>query len=687
MANERILIVEENAETRLKQIQHWFTATLKFIGDAIVTTDREGNILFLNPVAETLTGWTQAEALNRKSAEVLPLLRGETRALILDPVRTVMAGGTVLSLTQGGTLVAKDGREIPVTGSMAPIQDEQGVIIGTVLILRDVTERKRTEFRQAQMARLGHRLNAANFFVEAARQIVDTARNLFGWDACSLELYAAESDLVSPLLTIDTIDGQSVEGLYAYESAPPTPLIEHILKEGATLILRTTASPSETGLIPFGDKGRLSSSLMFVPVRNGTRVLGFLSIQSYSENTYTQDDLHLLQAMADHCGGALERIHSREALQKSEERFHAFMRNTPVAAFIKDAAGRYLYGNPTWASQFNKLPEELFGKTDFDLWPADVASEFQKSDAAARASEKSLETVEESTQPDGSKTHWIAIKFSMPDDSNQKLVGGLAFDITARKLAEEELNHSREQLRSLAAHLQLVREEERIRISREIHDQLGQLITTFKMDLSWLEKRLRGMSGQPEPLSLLDKVETMTSLADEMVQSVRRIASELRPGALDDLGLVPALDWQARGFALRTGIACEFSSDLGTVELDPDLSTGVFRIFQETLTNVARHAQATQVSVQVIRRGDCLVLKIRDNGCGITQQELRNSKSLGLLGMRERVMLLGGQFEISGSAGQGTVVEVRIPFVPRPTHPGGRGSEAEAEGRKKSEIR
>lgn len=233
-------------------------------------------------------------------------------------------------------------------------------------------------------------------------------------------------------------------------------------------------------------------------------------------------------------------------------------------------------------------------------------------------------------------------------------------DITERRRAEIELRQSREQLRSLAAHLQDVREEERTRIAREVHDELGQMITGLKMDLSWLEKRLPAIADLAAREPLATKTSTMSGLLDRMVKSVRKIASELRPGVLDDLGLVPALEWQACDWQAHTGIECQVSASLEGVTVSPERGTALFRIFQEALTNVARHAQATRVRVQIGADGGWLVMEIQDNGRGITDEERQRAKSFGLLGMNERATLLGGEFTISGEPGRGTTVRVRI---------------------------
>lgn len=226
-----------------------------------------------------------------------------------------------------------------------------------------------------------------------------------------------------------------------------------------------------------------------------------------------------------------------------------------------------------------------------------------------------------------------------------------------------ELHQTNRALRDLAAHLQSVREEEQIRIAREIHDELGQVLTGLKLDLTWLAGRLEG-----DQSPLVDKVKSMSLLIDNTVQSVRKIASGLRPEVLDEGGFTAAIAWQAQEFQLRSGIRCLVDLQTGVPELDGTRSTAMFRIFQELLTNVARHAHATRVEVTVRGNGACLELEVRDNGRGITEEEIYDVGSLGLLGIRERLLPFGGTFEIAGTAGEGTRVRVSIPLVRERAH-------------------
>jgi signal transduction histidine kinase len=226
-----------------------------------------------------------------------------------------------------------------------------------------------------------------------------------------------------------------------------------------------------------------------------------------------------------------------------------------------------------------------------------------------------------------------------------------------RRRAERQLRESHEQLRALSAHLQTVREEERTRIAREVHDELGQALTGLKLDLSRLGNQLPRAPKAP-----VEKVKSLVARIDCTIQTVRRIATELRPGILDDLGLVAAIEWQANDFQSRTGITCEVTAMDCEPELNRDLNTTFFRIFQETLTNVIRHAEATRVEVQLKQEADHVVLEVSDNGRGISEAEIADTRSIGLRGMRERAALLGGDVTIRGLPNEGTSVTVRIPF-------------------------
>jgi signal transduction histidine kinase len=237
------------------------------------------------------------------------------------------------------------------------------------------------------------------------------------------------------------------------------------------------------------------------------------------------------------------------------------------------------------------------------------------------------------------------------------LIMEVGLDITERKKAETELTNSRQQLRNLSEHLQSVREEERTHIAREIHDELGQVLTSLKIDVSMVAGKLPA-----DNKFLLEKTELMMKRIDETIQTVKKICSELRPTILDHFGLQAAIEWQAEDFQKRTGIKCEVSFHPEDIVPDKNISIVIFRIFQEALTNIMRHAGATEVKASLKAEDSMVTLEVKDNGKGITEKEIARPSSFGLLGIRERVNFLGGGVTISGIRNRGTTIEVNLPF-------------------------
>jgi len=241
-----------------------------------------------------------------------------------------------------------------------------------------------------------------------------------------------------------------------------------------------------------------------------------------------------------------------------------------------------------------------------------------------------------------------------------RMVSGM-MAITARKKAQQQLELSRRQMRALSARQDTLREEERTRIAREIHDQLGQMLTGLKMNLRWIEKRMRQHNEEKNDwASLEDKLADSVELTDETIGCVQNIAADLHPSVLDHLGLATALKFEAERFQKRSGIGITARA-IEEVGLKIGVAVAMFRIFQEALTNVARHASATAVEVQLGRKDDYLVLQVKDNGKGISPEALASPRSLGLVGMKERASLLAGEVTFESPPEGGTVVTLRVP--------------------------
>ena len=258
-----------------------------------------------------------------------------------------------------------------------------------------------------------------------------------------------------------------------------------------------------------------------------------------------------------------------------------------------------------------------------------------------------------------SPSHHLWISFSFRIFPDKKFAEGILVDVTEGKNAEEKLLASHQQLRNLSAHLQSVREEERVKIAREIHDELGQVLTVAKIYLSVLLDGI--MSGQQTSMESVHKsLESITKIVDDSITLVKGIAYQLRPIILDELGLKEAIEWEASEFQKRTGITCIVNSE--EPQLGREESAAVFRILQEALTNVARHAKASSVDVRLNADEQKLTLRISDNGKGVLVTDTQKPKSLGIVGMKERAIFLGGRLEVKNVDGGGTAILLEVPL-------------------------
>jgi PAS domain S-box-containing protein len=368
--------------------------------------------------------------------------------------------------------------------------------------------------------------------------------------------------------------------------------------------------------------------------------------------------------------GSLEDVTARKeaerSLRESEARKGAILNSVLDAIITIDDRGCVAEFNPGAEKIFGRRREDVMGKELAGLIIPPALREKHR-----RGLQRYLSTghgamlgkrVELTALRSDGKEFPVELTVTKVGLDGPPLFTGYVRDITDRKRAEKQLRDSREQLRALAAYLQSVREEERTRIAREVHDELGQALTGLKIDLAWLERRVVETSTSDDLHQFEEKLRELPDRVDTIVATVRKIATELRPPVLDDLGLEAAIEWQIQEFEKRTGIKCRFSCSLKRVELDPDRATAVFRIFQETLTNIARHADATQVNIHVKEESQKLILEVHDNGRGMTDRDLSGARSLGLLGMRERATMLDGEVNIIARQGKGTTVGVRIPI-------------------------
>jgi PAS domain S-box-containing protein len=363
-----------------------------------------------------------------------------------------------------------------------------------------------------------------------------------------------------------------------------------------------------------------------------------------------------------------ERKQAEALLHAKEQEFRAIVEHTPDQIIRYDREFRRTYVNPAVARAYGLPAEALIGKP--------IGSVIQ--DAALDIKKEELERLRqqianvfdtgrsyeyEITWPVPAGDRYYSVRLIPELDLNGSVINvlGIARDITEHKRSEEKLKTTSEQLRALSARLQSAREEEGNRIAREIHDELGGALTSLKWDLESFGKAISESRDQSQVQILREKIDAMLRLSETTISAVRRISSELRPSILDDLGLAEAIEWQAREFQVRTGLICHCECSVENVDLNQEQLTAVFRILQEALTNILRHAQATRVDIVAKVEAGNFVLTISDNGRGITEDDKSRLQSLGLLGMRERAHLIRGEIDITGVAAQGTVVTVRVP--------------------------
>lgn len=466
----------------------------------------------------------------------------------------------------------------------------------------EVQERKRVAVALSAFSQLGQKLHSARTEKESARIIAETARSLIAYDWCSITLYGAESRL-EPLMDVSFVDA----------NAP------------------------------------MRSSLS-VPIRNGSRVVGVLALKSCSADAFNIGDANTLQALGDYCGGALDRIHAEEARRDTERRFSAFMANAPALAWMKDADLRYVFTNPMFQEFTGCSAAEIEGRTDFELWPEALASRIRANDVQVFESQAPLETQESFGQSSEDDRTLLALRFLFTTSTGERFVAGMAIEITEQKRAEAALHR-------LPQSILEAQEKERRRVARELHDGVNQAIASIKFRIQTAEQQIH--RGDPKWQDTCSKSKEML---DSVLQQVRRLSRNLRPGELDDFGLVPAARSACQEFEARTGIEVKFNHSGLDDRLPPPLELSLYRIIQEALTNIEKHAGATAVDISLSNDTSTVRLHISDNGHGFDAAEVQSRRSgLGLLHMRERASLVGGTFLLTSAPGAGVRLVIETP--------------------------
>ncbi len=503
-----------------------------------------------------------------------------------------------------------------------PLRESNGQVSGVIGVAFDVTDRRRAEdaLRESE-ARLRTIIESEPDCVK----LVDTQGRLLDMNPAGLAMIEAES--------IDAVRGLPVTDVVAPEH------------RAAFADLHRRVIAGESGTLEFeviGLKGKRSwLATHAVPLRDASGTI---------------------QAALDITRDISRRRLAERALVESEERFcKAFYANALPLLITRLDDGMVLDANEAFAELVNRPREEILGQTTVTLGVIDPprrASIIDKLREQGVVNDIELELRPRDREPRKGLLSLVRIELG-----GQPCTLGTYRDVTEAKRAEDQLRASRSALRSLATRQQDIREDERTRIAREIHDSLGQALTALKLQLAAAQD-----AAATEAPALSTRLSETASMVDDLVKSVRRIATELRPAILDQLGLPAAVEWLAQDFSRRTGIRCQATILPINGAISDELATALFRIVQEALTNVSRHAGATRVNIELGVKSDCVTLEVNDDGGGITEAGTTGPRSLGILGMRERAAVLGGVLEVAPRAGGGTRVAAWFPPPPGAPH-------------------
>jgi len=599
----RDITARKKSEQQLRESEEKYRMLFEQSMDAVAIVSVDGTLVNANPAYLRLFGHTP-DAIGREVSArhyVDPADREEM-------LRRVDRDGVIID--QEVKLKKVDGTVMDVVRSVVARRDQQGRLVGLQSVTRDITAEKR------QRAALADELARRRILVEQSRDGIV----VLDQDGRVVETNRRFADMLGYL-------PEEVLRLRVWDWDVPTP------SDGLREMIRTV---DEAGDHFETQHRRKDGTVYDVEISTNAAVFG---------------GQKLIFCV---CRDITKRKKAEEALRESELRFRALVEHTGLGFTVTRTDGSFIEANDVFLQMTGYSRDDLLRLRMPDVYASEETSERMLKQCLWNGYVRGEEL--EFTRKDGSPL-FLSLTCAFVPRGGERVVISEFLDITERRRVEAEVRRSREELRLLATRLEEAREEERTGIARELHDQLGQALTALKFDLDTL---LRA-AGRQEGVSV-EKVTGMLRLVDDTARDVRRLSSELRPGILDDVGLAAAMDWQLTQFAERTGIQCRMTGHADDARLDRSRSTALFRVFQELLTNIARHAGARGVSVGLDEEGGNYVLTVSDDGAGITPQQIADTSSLGLIGMRERLRPLGGSIQLKGIPGKGTTVRVTLPL-------------------------
>lgn len=568
--------------------------------------------------AEEIFGWTQCEAIGVTIPSLGLVFTDD--APVIDFVIENLTNGSANSIKRVNRNNTKDGRVIYGEWHNSVLKDSNGKIFSCLSFVQDVTEQKETEVA------LQERENYLRTILETDPEcvkILGPAAEIIQMNEAGLEMIEADN--------FEQVAGSKF-----------TPLILHEYKNKFNLLISDVIN---------GNSCKLEYQ-----VRGLKGTLRWLGTHAVPLRNASGDIISVLSISRD----ITEEKRAKEVISLNEQQLSLIYNSGSDVIFLLEVEENYkckfISVNNTFLVVTGLTSNQVIGKYVNQVIPESSLPLVEQNHKKAIESGETVEWEEISEFPAGIRTGWVRVT-PVFNEANKciRLVGSVQ-DITERKRAELELREKNEDLQRLSAHLQNIREEERSNIAREIHDELGERLTGIMLDVSWLEKQ-----APTTTLPVKKKFKELINLVDDTIKTVRKISTELRPSILDDFGLVDALEWQASEFEKRTGIRCKIKSFVETPVTDKKITITLFRIFQESLTNIARHSKAENVWCQLTEHEKIIELTVTDDGVGVDTTTIEAKQTLGLSGMKERVFMVNGTFEISSERGRGTTIIVSVP--------------------------
>jgi PAS domain S-box-containing protein len=614
---EVVLVLANNvtersrAEARLRESSQALAALIRASPLSIITLDREGAVTSWNPAAERIFGWREEEVLGQP----LPVVPADQRAQF-DAYRDAELRGE----TRNGVEVRrqrKDGSLIDVNIWTAPVKDANGIVQSTFGIVADISERKRAEEKLQESHNL---LNAVIEGISQAIYVKDIRGRYLMMNSAGARLVGKPSaDIV----------GRDDIALFG-------PATARQFRQADRRIMETGQTETYEDSATLGGVTRTYITTK-APYRGPHgEILGVVGTS----------------------GDISERKNAEEALRTTQEFLSRLLENIPAVVYVNSSNGCMRLVNRAWEECFGMPRERALGLRKDKVFSPELATRFLASDQQVlRASVPVV--FEERLEIQGRARWFHTVKFPLRDATGRfDAVGGISIDITDRRLAEEAARDSSERLQILSHRLVRVQEEERRHLARELHDEIGQILTAVFYNL----QALKGSCG----MAVLPGLDDTVAIVDRAIQQVRSLSLDLRPPMLDDLGLAAAIKWYVEEQARRTGLKAQLVAPPSAVMLPPEAQSSCFRVVQEALTNVVRHARARHVWLELRQQDNGLDLTIRDDGVGFDAAAARQGaacgRSFGLLGMQERVEMLGGRITIESETGRGTTLRVWFPL-------------------------